>query len=199
MANIFFTSDEHYYHTNILKYCNRPFRDIEEMNEALIREHNEVVKNTDKVYHLGDFTFKSPRIAANVFRRLNGEHYFIRGNHDEWVFDNGLRESFKDIEHFKGIKDYEELKFGRNGEKIHLVLFHFPLLTWHKSHRGSIMLHGHTHSNIDRHNEESNTKRFDIGVDSAAKALGAYRPFSLDEVISMAKKRENNTLDFGRE
>jgi calcineurin-like phosphoesterase family protein len=192
MSNIFFTSDEHYHHTNILKYCNRPYSSVEEMNDALIAEHNKVVKNADKVYHLGDFTFKSPRVAANVFRRLNG-------NHDEWVFDNGLREAFRDIEHFKGIKDYEELKFGRNGEKIHLVLFHFPLLTWHKAHRGSIMLHGHTHSNIDRINEDSNTKRFDIGVDSAAKALGEYRPFSLEEVISMAKKRADNTLDFGKE
>jgi len=52
----FFTADEHYYHKNIIKYCNRPFANVENMNRALIGRHNEVVSNTDTVVHAGDFT-----------------------------------------------------------------------------------------------------------------------------------------------
>lgn len=79
---IFFTSDEHYGHANIIKYCNRPFKDVDHMTEGLIARHNARVGPDDVVWHLGDFTMSEARVAG-VLSRLNGKaHYLIAGNHD---------------------------------------------------------------------------------------------------------------------
>lgn len=79
---IFFTSDEHYGHHNIIKYCNRPYANTDEMREALIDNHNRVVKNDDEVWHLGDFAFDKAQILP-ILHRLNGRHRLISGNHDD--------------------------------------------------------------------------------------------------------------------
>ena len=79
---IFFTSDQHFDHLNVIKYCDRPFRDISHMNEELIRLHNETVAPEDIVYHLGDFSLNK-RAPEQVLYRLNGEHHLAAaGNHD---------------------------------------------------------------------------------------------------------------------
>jgi len=87
-----FTADYHLGHANIIKYCNRPFRNINEMNRAIIRNHNERVKPEDIVFHLGDFCFKNSseqrgegqRIPAKEWeRKLNGKIIHIKGNHDK--------------------------------------------------------------------------------------------------------------------
>ena len=58
MSNIFFTSDEHYGHANILQFCNRPFKSVEEMTEGLIANHNAVVGVNDVTYHCGDMFWR---------------------------------------------------------------------------------------------------------------------------------------------
>ena len=78
----YFTSDTHFGHKNIIKYCDRPFYDVRTMNRELIRRWNEVVKEDDMVYHLGDFAFLSIVEAAAVVRQLNGFKILVRGNHD---------------------------------------------------------------------------------------------------------------------
>jgi len=87
-----FSSDYHFGHANIIKYCNRPFRDVEHMNEVIIKRHNERVKPEDTVYFLGDFCFKNSKggkegegalyRADYYMQRLNGHFICIRGNHD---------------------------------------------------------------------------------------------------------------------
>ena len=78
---IFFTSDHHFYHTNIIKYCNRPFQSVEEMNEEMVKRWNSVVNPGDTVYYLGDFSLAKRPVEVFV-PRLNGEKHFIMGNHD---------------------------------------------------------------------------------------------------------------------
>jgi calcineurin-like phosphoesterase family protein len=78
-GKIFFTSDNHFGHKNIIKYCKRPFNSVKEMNEALIQKWNEVVSPEDTVYHLGDFAFGE---IDDILPRLNGKIILIRGNHD---------------------------------------------------------------------------------------------------------------------
>ena len=78
-----FTSDTHFNHTNIIKYCDRPFSDVNEMNEKIIRNWNERVVPDDRVFHLGDFgLFKRDKEPRSILNRLNGNIYLIRGNHD---------------------------------------------------------------------------------------------------------------------
>lgn len=86
MSNIFFTSDTHFGHTNILQFCNRPFHSVQEMNEALINNWNNVVRPEDTVYHLGDFAFGGSQLWNDVLSKLNGHIYLILGNHKIFKF-----------------------------------------------------------------------------------------------------------------
>lgn len=86
--NYWWTADYHFGHTNIIKYCNRPFKTAEEMNETIIRKHNERVKPDDTVFFLGDFIFKGgveggTNHYSYFLKRLNGHFVFIKGNHDK--------------------------------------------------------------------------------------------------------------------
>jgi len=80
MTRIWITSDHHFFHRNIIKYCNRPFNSVSEMNEFMIKKWNEKVGDNDIVLHLGDFAFKGR--AREIRNRLNGTIILIRGNHD---------------------------------------------------------------------------------------------------------------------
>ena len=81
---IWFTSDTHFDHSSIIKYSNRPFKNVETMNKALIRNWNERVKPDDLVFFLGDFCFKSDSHKAAYWKQqLNGDIVFVRGNHDK--------------------------------------------------------------------------------------------------------------------
>lgn len=75
-------SDTHFNHSNIIKYCNRPFNDVEEMNNIIISNWNNIVNKNDIVYHLGDFFLGSKYDLKDIVSRLNGTIYLIRGNHD---------------------------------------------------------------------------------------------------------------------
>lgn len=79
---IFVTADTHFNHGNIIKYCDRPFKDAHEMNEVIIKNWNEVVEENDIVYHLGDYGFGTKEELQEIFNRLNGKKYLIMGNHD---------------------------------------------------------------------------------------------------------------------
>lgn len=80
--NIFFTSDTHFCHTNIIKLCGRPFSDAEEMNEVLIKNWNNTVGPNDIIYHLGDFCFAGSAEWHSILGRLNGRIYLVIGNHE---------------------------------------------------------------------------------------------------------------------
>jgi calcineurin-like phosphoesterase family protein len=136
----FFTADEHYGHSNIIKYCNRPFKDVNHMNETLIRNHNEVVGEDDIVVHAGDFALD--RDAEQYIRRLNGQHIFLEGSHDRWL-QNGKQMWEKKIE----------------GQLV--VACHYAMRRWPKSHYGSWNVYGHSHGKL-----EPIGKQHDVGVDN---------------------------------
>ena len=130
---IYFISDTHFSHQNIIEYCNRPFNNIDEMNEHMIYKWNSVISKDDIVYHLGDFMLDKKDNLANIFNKLNGKIYLIKGNHDR-----------------KSTKYYEEIGFKVLATKTKLEKFKFIL-----SHRplsdaeipnGYINIHGHIHN-----------------------------------------------------
>lgn len=175
-----FGSDAHYFHRNILKYSNRPFDSVEEMNEALINNHNAVVKPDDTYFHLGDFSFSGIENTLNILRRLNGKKYFILGNHDQVlqknrkrIFDEGLLEE---------LRDYKEIYVGNQ----FICLFHYGCRVWNKSHRNAWLLHGHSHGSMLPFG-----KSVDVGTD-APFVLGycPYRPYSFYEIKDFMDKQE---------
>ena len=82
----FFTSDTHFGHVNVIRYCNRPFKSVEEMDAALIAKWNRRVGPEDTVYHLGDFALGLKTLWPEYRRRLNGRIMFILGNHDSPLY-----------------------------------------------------------------------------------------------------------------
>lgn len=180
---IHFVSDTHWGHKNIIKYSNRPFDTVEDMNEALIKNWNERVTTSDTVYHLGDFAFMTLDQIKSVTKRLNGTKHLILGNHDKTIIQN--KNALLNCGAFNSIQNYYELK--ANGEFI--VLFHYGQRVWNKSHRSSIMLYGHSHGSLPPFG-----KSVDVGVD-CKEITSDYRPVSLDEVLAYMSKREFVAVD----
>lgn len=168
---IYFTSDLHFGHSKIINHCNRPFRDAEEMDKALIRNWNNAVSCEDEVYILGDFTMRGGMFASQILRQLNGKKYLVKGNHDSFCYNEAL-----DTTLVEWIKDYHMLEYG----VFQFILFHYPIEQWWRMGKGAIHLHGHLHSGLEYNLEamEKGSKRFDVGVDA-----NNYRPVSMDEVI----------------
>ena len=172
---IYFTSDLHFYHENIIKAVNRPFDNAEQMNTTLIKNWNDRVRPNDEIYILGDFTMKGYTFATETLCQLKGRKHLIKGNHDKFSdsphFEKYLFESISD---YKQI-DYMNTKF---------ILFHYPILEWNHFFRGSIHLHGHQHnkSEYNLENLRKGIKRYDVGVDA-----NNMTPISADEIIAFFK------------
>lgn len=84
----FITSDEHYFHANIIKFCNRPFKNMLQMHTELIKRHNKIVGPKDIVIHAGDFSFAGATATNEIIKGLNGTHIFLHGSHDYWTSEN---------------------------------------------------------------------------------------------------------------
>lgn len=131
MNNVWFTSDHHFGHLNILTYQpdERPFSSVEEMNEAMILRWNEVVKPQDTVYHVGDFCFGRANIA--IAGRLNGRKNLIMGNHDHYPIEEYAQ-------YFNKIRGVHYWKM--------CVLTHIPVHPENLGSRAFLNVHGHLHS-----------------------------------------------------
>lgn len=173
------TSDWHHSHANIIKYSNRPFKDLDEMHSALITNHNAVVKSDDTCYYLGDMSFaRNFQSIAAFYSRLNGKKILIYGNHDK-----DHRENYKTI--FDQCVDRLELTLSLDGESVFVVMDHYPLLQWNRGHHGSLMLHGHCHSNNEMN---KGTRRYDVGVDG-----NNYTPVDIQELWRKLKQNSAHT------
>ena len=171
---LWFTSDLHLGHENIIRFTGRPWATAAEMNEALIDNINACVKPGDTLYILGDVSFRAgfKNVAETVGRIACRHVRLIRGNHDGDVPEEGF---------FEAVRDYEEVKY--HGRK--LCLMHYPLLTWNGIYYGSIHLHGHIHSQGDEYNRRNLAQgylRYDVGVDA-----NGYRPVSFTEIEKFFK------------
>ena len=160
---IFFTSDTHFGHDAIRRNCNRPFADVKEMDRSLIANWNARVRRTDIVYHLGDFSYKACEGIADYRRKLNGMIHFIRGNHD--LQTEGLLESI-----FDSVGDLSSIKI--EGQRI--ILCHYAMKVWDRSHLGSWQLFGHSHGNMP---DDPQLLSLDVGVD-----CHNYQPISFEMV-----------------
>lgn len=166
---IFFTSDTHFGHRNIIKYCNRPFQTIEEHDQKLIENWNSVVQKGDIIYHLGDFGFGDIQYIKKICSKLKGQINLILGNHDTNI------NKFSD--RFGFIKDTHLLKTKLNSRTVQIFMSHYPHRTWIHRPRNCYHLYGHVHGNLESHGLS-----FDVGVD-----LWKYTPISLEQVDSYCR------------
>lgn len=171
---IYLTSDTHFGHKNIIRYVDRPFDTVEEMDRTIIDNINKTVAPGDTLYILGDFTMGGSYSKCMKYReQLMCEHiHLILGNHDR----KRVFEKDKPLI-FESVKDYAEVGF--------YCLSHYPFSSWNGREYGSIMCHGHIHSKR-RHNEINQWqrfRRFDVGVDA-----NNYTPVSLDYISDFFNK-----------
>lgn len=176
---IYFTSDTHFCHSNIINLTNRPFKDVKEMNTTLIRNWNSCVADNDEIYILGDLIYKGTADEANaILERLNGKKYLIRGNHDKFLDDENFNNSI-----FEWVKDYYVLNY----KKTKFVLFHYPILEWDGFFKGDIHLYGHVHNagkGYDQNNRLSvlGKHSMNVGVD-----VNKFFPVSIESIIRKCK------------
>ena len=162
---IYFTSDLHFNHINILKYQynTRLYSNIEDMNQDIISIINSTCREVDDLYILGD-VLMGPRIKGlHLIRQLKPKLHLIRGNHDTFNQEQE-QELFESVYDYKIVKD----------NKRNIVCFHYPIQEWDKAHYGIVHLYGHCHGHL----KEELPNRFDIGWDVHS------RPISFDEVMS---------------
>lgn len=162
---IWFTSDTHFNHQNILRYCNRPYASVEEMNFALVHNWQQTVKAGDDVYFLGDFCISREKYAREILDMLPGRKFLITGNHDN--------AKIKTAPNWAMVSPYHELQL----PNLLLVLCHYPFAVWNRCHYGSINLHGHSHGTFKR----LSSRQVDVGVD-----CWDYKPVSLADVLDKA-------------
>lgn len=117
-----FTSDLHFFHKNVIKYCKRPFSSVEEMNEKLIELWNKQVSSKDLVYILGDFSFGNYEDTIKIVKRLNGHKILIRGNHDYRFTARDLVEMG-----FKDVRDYDHIRIGNK----YVLITHYQYRAGH--------------------------------------------------------------------
>jgi len=161
----FFTADEHFGHTKIIEYCNRPFKTLTEMDNTIMERFNSVVGKNDTTIHAGDFCwFNRPAAAQEYINQLNGNHIFIKGSHDHWMPDSTKYMWRKMID----------------GQFI--MVCHYAMRIWERSHYNSWQLFGHSHGRL-----EAVGKQYDIGVDN-----NNFYPISFDTLKEIMSSKPDN-------
>jgi len=151
MRNIYTIADTHLGHKNIIKYCNRPFKSVEEMDNTIINNWNNIVSKDDIIYHCGDFAFGTKEQIINYAKQLNGYIILIRGNHERSSIK--FYEEECGFEVIKG-KKYWTLAFKKNNKLNKYIFSHKPM---ENIPEDTINIHGHIHNYPLSNNFNPNT------------------------------------------
>jgi calcineurin-like phosphoesterase family protein len=174
-----FTSDLHLGHKNILSYDPRPFSSIEEHDAAILGNLQALVKPWDDLYILGDFGFsKEDALIAYFLQLPNCNRYFIKGNHDRSKLHCKLYAKYGTY-----LGEQKRIKIKEDGQEI--VLNHFPMRSWDKSHHNTTFhLYGHHHGGLSP--EFSNWgKSMDVGINT-----NFYFPYEYQQIKTLLNGKE---------
>ena len=183
----YYIADLHLGHANVIRFDNRPFENIDEMETEIIRRWNERVTPQDTVYIIGDFSWRTSNDWIPVLKQLKGRKVLIRGNHDPKHIDGKLAKMFDDVKDYKEISD--------SGRRV--CMCHFPILLYNHSHNAnSYMLCGHVHNTKEndwlvKWRTEIRKKRTQDGIGNYGNIINVgcmmpymdYTPRTLDELI----------------
>lgn len=205
MHKVWFISDTHFHHNNVLYF--HPKRreaagisiseltscsEIEnagekkEAKKAILLKHDEwlmnlwnsTIKREDVVYILGDFSLGNKEYTEKILNKLHGKKYLIRGNHDKSC--QGLERYFEWVGDVKEVKfTHNQFSFIDENEAFCVEMCHFPFLSWNRRPHGTVCAHGHCHGSIDNWNKESKELRVDVGLDGE---LANYNFISLEKL-----------------
>ena len=187
--NIYFTSDLHFGHKNIIKFDNRPYFTVQEMNEDLIERWNNRVGISDLTYVLGDLCWKSDcGCIQDTLRRLNGQIILIKGNHDHWLHNTGNKRLLA------GVKDYDDIKVTlKDGTVKRCILSHYFMPLYNGHYYNAIHLHGHSHNTKEADEEAKiakclNENGYPNEIYNVGCMLWDYEPVTLDEILDKNKE-----------
>lgn len=205
----YFISDTHYHHKNICRGTSewpveegntfpRPFNTLDEMDDAIVRNINSVVAQDDTLYHLGDWSLGGIHQILLFRQRLNCQNlHLIMGNHDDNIRYNkkiadvdpvsGFTVQLSVKELFTSVQELLEIRVSKH-QKV--ILSHYPMRVWHDCHKGSIMLHGHSHGNLPPMDHKS----MDVGIDTHPE----FRPYSVDEILERMNNKPANLIESHR-
>lgn len=242
MSNIWFMSDPHYNHKNIVKGCTnwketkgsdqkcREFKTLEEHNDAIVSGINKYVKEDDILYCLGDWSFGGINSIWEFRNRIRCKNiHLILGNHDEHIEANKILPNC----HYKSattseivsgdskanyeqdyswneltttnvmardlFKSVDYMFKGKIGCFKRITLCHYAMRVWDKSHKGAVMLYGHSHDSLDCNRETGDLDEYglsmDVGMDAAYRLYGEYRPFHIDDIARIMSMRAIKLVD----
>lgn len=208
--NIWFTSDTHYHHKNIVRGSSswefqryegsgnsqaigvRDFDTLEEHNELIINNFNSLIKPQDELWHLGDWSFgghEQIKIFRDrlVCRNIN----LVFGNHDQHIEPSSspYRSLFRSCQYYKEMSFKVDQKWGEF-KKVNIILLHYAMRVWNRSHHGSIHLYGHSHGTLP----DAGNRSMDVGVDTHD-----LYPYHLDEILDLMLKRSVHIIDHHNE
>lgn len=196
---LFFSSDHHFWHQNIIAYCNRPFSSVEEMNEALIDRWNSVVSPEDTVYCIGDFSL-AIRPVETIPSMLNGTKILIPGNHD-WCHSYHKKSRRDGVAHWT--QRYTDNGWIVLPEQTQInapnvvQICHFPYASaendnyvdkyakYRPEDNGDVLLCGHVHGAWDTKRSHKNSLMINVGVD-----VRGFAPISLNEIVDIIDKNK---------
>jgi calcineurin-like phosphoesterase family protein len=188
---VFLTADTHFGHLNIIKYCNRPFADVQSMNEEIVRRWNETVSTDAVVLHLGDVCMGQLHLTLACVARLNGTKHLIAGNHDRCYYTPAKAQMYLDAG-FASVQDQAELEVA--GTIYDLIHMPFPgVPAPHEAQRSSYekaklhpsedtgrpLLCGHVHDAWVTRQSALGTPMFNVGMD-----VHDFRPVTLEAVTT---------------
>lgn len=194
-----FTADQHFWHSRIIKHANRPFDSVEEMNKTLIDNWNDCVKPTDTVYVLGDMFWCGRKKAEPIVKSLLGKKILVKGNHDSgtkrwldmgfkdvcerefFIYDNNHWFNLSHYPYYPNLFTRTEVWFKESIKEIMGIrVAHAMKRTLDKRLKddGNWLLHGHVHNSW-----KTNKRQINVGVD-----VWGYKPVSIDAILSMVNK-----------
>jgi calcineurin-like phosphoesterase family protein len=234
--NVFVTSDSHFGHNNICKNTTawnldeitpghagvRDFDTLEKMNQCIVDNINNNVKENDILIHLGDWSFGGIDNIWEFRKKINCKNiYLCYGNHDHHIKGNKVLPNCGQLNglFYNSMIYYDKLnidkpesaivtakdlftytdhvldfkvKFTKQGKAERFFCSHYSHRVWDQHHKGVFHLYGHSHSSLEH---EPNGRSIDVGIDNAYKLLGEYRPFNITEVYEVLKDRSSQIVD----
>lgn len=204
MEEVLVTSDQHFFHHNILRHCpDRPWGSVEEMNFAFIENWNAVVPTSGTVFTLGDWAMRLNEDTLAIRSLLNGTVILVPGNHDPMFSGHRkgreeARRRFEDAGFIVADELIHMTLTGSGGEHVPVRMCHFPTRPdavevdhtgrdryreWRPEPDGRWLLHGHVHQNGGVNRER---KTINVGVDAP---YTRFAPMSQEQVVDIILDR----------